>query len=435
MNDRNDQNDVDADLEGFESLESEFDDAGQDDASLSGDSAEDADYQDITDEVDTEVFGEAPPSDAKPKSRINWFNIGVVVVAIAGAGGLIWSKMGAGSGAGGDPAAVASQDSAEMAEATQENSTAAVQAAVQPDSAAVQTASGLLDNPDKLATFNQTTSFNPKDEINQPKPADPFAGLEQMPAQAQPETAVPMPAPISGAPQPQQAATTPVAAPELAAMAEPAPAAEPTPQIVQPNPVADTPAPQLETSNADATAADPALKAQVSALEARLNAIDEKLSSGATTLAAPVDDTRLSSIQSSLERLEARLDAISTTKPAPVAREASAPSYEAPAAEQPVRRSTKKTTAKAKPKPTTSPSKWDQPYKPSAGTTQASASSAGSSGWELRGAQTGRAIIAKGGDMREVGVGEVVPGLGEVTGIATVGGRWVVQGTQGRISQ
>jgi intracellular multiplication protein IcmG len=106
----------------------------------------------------------------------------------------------------------------------------------------------------------------------------------------------------------------------------------------------------------------------------------------------------------------------------------------APAASAPVKKASAAPKKSSKPKVQTS--HWDEPYSPPAQMQEVSLRQGqGSGGWELRGATSGRAIIARGSDIREVGVGETVSGLGEITGVASVNGRWVVQGTQGRLSQ
>lgn len=57
--------------------------------------------------------------------------------------------------------------------------------------------------------------------------------------------------------------------------------------------------------------------------------------------------------------------------------------------------------------------------------------------WVLKGAQPGRAMLAKPGesDIQTVSVGDTLSGLGKITSIAYTDGRWVVRGTQGQISQ
>lgn len=57
--------------------------------------------------------------------------------------------------------------------------------------------------------------------------------------------------------------------------------------------------------------------------------------------------------------------------------------------------------------------------------------------WVLKGAQPGRAMVARAGesDIQNVAVGDTLPGLGRITAIVYQDGKWVVEGTRGRISQ
>lgn len=57
--------------------------------------------------------------------------------------------------------------------------------------------------------------------------------------------------------------------------------------------------------------------------------------------------------------------------------------------------------------------------------------------WTLRSAQSGKAAIAsvKTGDIRTIEIGDNVPGLGRIKSIAKKSGKWLVQGTQGSVSQ
>ncbi len=57
--------------------------------------------------------------------------------------------------------------------------------------------------------------------------------------------------------------------------------------------------------------------------------------------------------------------------------------------------------------------------------------------WELKSAQPGRAWVSKKGQssVQEVSVGDNLSGVGRVTSIAPMQGRWVVQGTSGSIKQ
>lgn len=57
--------------------------------------------------------------------------------------------------------------------------------------------------------------------------------------------------------------------------------------------------------------------------------------------------------------------------------------------------------------------------------------------WSLRSAQPGSAIIRdrSSGNIREIKIGDTVQGLGKITKISAENGLWVVQGTQGRVTQ
>ncbi len=56
--------------------------------------------------------------------------------------------------------------------------------------------------------------------------------------------------------------------------------------------------------------------------------------------------------------------------------------------------------------------------------------------WSMRSASPGNATLAnQDGDLRRVEVGDTVPGLGRIESIAVQGGKWVVQGSKGSVSQ
>jgi|GEM_PF-2909679 len=437
MNDQRDPNDPADDLEGFDSFEEPMDDQMLEDEPLD-DAALDADFQDLPeDEIDADVFGEGEPAEAPAKKKTNWFNIGVAVVAIVVAGGLVWSKLGPSLlGNANAPAPMAiNQDNLVR---SPNDANEAAQAALSPAANAPAVQGGLLDDPEKFSTLAQNSQpVDVPGPAAQPVIADPFAGLPATPtqaAQAELNAGVPMPAPIMPAipgspdiaampapitPAEQAAVTTPMPTPALA-----------TPPLDQQAPVAvvtttetTMPAAAVNTSQAPV---DIALESKVNAMESRLEQMDQKLTAAVERIenAAPADNSQLASIQTALERLESRLD---TMNSAPRQQVAARESNDTPAPAK--RASTPKKTAK----PKTQPSAYDAPYSP----TQAVqvSSSGGSGGWELRGATNGRAIIAKGSDIREVGVGENVPGMGEITGVAQINGAWVVQGTGGRLSQ
>ena len=56
--------------------------------------------------------------------------------------------------------------------------------------------------------------------------------------------------------------------------------------------------------------------------------------------------------------------------------------------------------------------------------------------WSLRSASPQNATLAdQNGDMRSVEVGSSVPGLGRIESISVQGGKWVVKGSKGSVSQ
>lgn len=413
MNDTDRRTDQD-DFESFENL-----DDGMGMPEDDGHAIDDAEFHDIQDDVDADVFGDDLPEQDRPAKKTNWFNIGVAVVAIVVAGGLVWMKLGPQILGGGDVPPMATNapgtmTGADLANFSPQQSQNAAQAAVQSKDAP-NAQGGLLGNPDQLAGLGKGKAPDSPAPSSGPI-TDPFAALASGQPAAAPsapvEASVPMPAPISAAPEP-------VIASEALPVAKEAAVIDPLPAPVS-------------TSN------DTALKGQVDALSQRMDALDAKISS--ISAAPQASDARLNAIQTSLQRLESRLDSMGNNRPA--VREATIREPQNDEMAAPRRAATpKKTVTKAKTKAPAS--QFDEPYRPSysggVNATQASLDvkpAKGAGGWALKGAQPGRAIIGQAsGDIREVGVGDTVPGLGEVTGIATVNGRWVVQGTQGRLAQ
>jgi hypothetical protein len=57
--------------------------------------------------------------------------------------------------------------------------------------------------------------------------------------------------------------------------------------------------------------------------------------------------------------------------------------------------------------------------------------------WELRAAQPGRAWVSKSGkgEMQMIDVGDKLPGLGVISSISYRNGKWVIEGSSGRITQ
>lgn len=428
MNQTRDPNEDDLSLEGFEAPEHEFDVSSEDDMAVDSD-ASDAEFQDVGlddngQELDADVFGEAPQEEPVNKKKVNWFNIGVAAVATLLAGGLVWSKLGPQfSGGGVDQNPVAVESPAAISN-PQMSSEAAAQAAL-AGGGPIEAGANLLENPDQLAQLGQSAA----PVVAQPDTAtpseDPFAALAVMPSPSANEqvgaTSLPMPAPI--APSSEGGASAAVVPVEQASV-----------DVVDRVPPSLVPAPQLVTGESPAVDSSAEVKAQVAALEGKLQSLDSKIDAaiaqmasfaGQSSASPAVDDAKLSRIESALERLEARIDTLSS-KQTEVVRSVSQTT-------QPAVKKAKKVSASTKSSSKAS-SKWDEPYQ-SASVSKPQKASSGNGGWALRGARTGHAVVAKGADLREIAVGDSLPGLGEITGIATVGGRWVVQGTEGRLSQ
>lgn len=134
----------------------------------------------------------------------------------------------------------------------------------------------------------------------------------------------------------------------------------------------------------------------------------ETLADAAPVLSAPataVDNGKVQALEQTIRTLEKRIEALASEK----AKAASAPSRPKTTTAQP-----KKTTAKPKAAPVKA-----------------------SPQWELRGAAQGQAYIAEKGtqNLRSVAVGDTLTGIGRITAIVVEGGRWVVRGTSGQITQ
>lgn len=483
MNDQS-RYDQDQELHDFDASDDVQDFADfADDAELEDDvQANDAEYFDIDGLDDADVFEEtSAPVAATNKKKPNWFNIGIAGVAILVAGGLVLSKLLPSMGDSGANTMMAVSQTAGVANDGAQNSEASVQAALMPNASGVNTMGGLLDNPDAFSELAHGANSAP--------PAaptiddDPFLALSQKPVAA-PEVqqdaaaeALPMPSPIStgveevivtgalpsvdtpaqdefwsgfdgsAAPAPVNAAQNPapiqVEPPQVAEMqvqvTESAPITQVTPPAAVPSAI--TPPANVAVSapvQVSGNQADPKLRAEVETLNARLNSLENKIDSALAAAAqvqtqvskgTDTETSNLKDIENALSRLENRIDDLaSAPKAAPAKAKVTQTFEDQPAPAAAPKAVAKKAPAKAAaPKAAVRAKVEDAPYK---------ASAAQASSWRLRGAQPGLAIIAQdNGNVREVRAGDFVPGLGEITGVAQMNGKWVVQGTQGRISQ
>jgi hypothetical protein len=144
---------------------------------------------------------------------------------------------------------------------------------------------------------------------------------------------------------------------------------------------------------------------KISMLESRIELTDEKID-------------RLSSSLESLEKRLGDLVEIQEKRVALAQQEASAPP---PAPKKP------KNLIPEKPSAETVQKKAQPKKEPASAKTE----------WVLRAAQPGRAIVAAKGsnELITLEVGSKLKGLGRVSAISMLNGRWVVQGTEGMISQ
>lgn len=237
--------------------------------------------------------------------------------------------------------------------------------------------------------------------------------------------------------QPDPAATNP--APSTA-MITPvvAPVAEPAPQQQAPLPVAAAPNP-LEGRIAELTA-------QLEQMKQTQDQLNQKLA--AATAAPPsMDENSKAATQALNDRiaqLEQKLAAQPTPAPAPVSQAVDAPT-------KPSHTKATRTVDQDQPAPTTRKSKRGSTdfmavkkskaakkrrVEPADDGFEPVASRPSFQGWILRSAQPGSAWLSQGpysSDLRRVVPGDKVQGLGTVTSIHQIAGRWVVEGTQGAV--
>lgn len=199
---------------------------------------------------------------------------------------------------------------------------------------------------------------------------------------------------------------------------------------------ATTTPPISETAQAPATAQPPASTEALSAIDRKLNTLisrldtfEGRISSLETGLhemssnvsksgAAPAPSVDVTGLQDGLKSLESRLASLEK-HPAPAAiKDADEP---APVAQEPE----EPRLVEANPEP--APVKAADPVRsaPPAVTK-----------WILRSAQPGSAMLVPsgGGEMKTVAVGDTLSGIGRIKSIQMEGGRWVVQGTTGKVT-
>ncbi len=265
--------------------------------------------------------------------------------------------------------------------------------------------------PDALATLPPTP---------QPAPADPnqilatelpaLAGTEQAtPADAAPALTDTPPAPVT--PQPSIAVGEPNPATPPVVKTEPTPKAEPAP--------ATPTTPQPTANNADLAA----LTTSLEKIDERLQAMEGRLDTQSETQAKLAED--INALKSTIKKAEAKTTTSSSEEARSVIEEVNEP---AP--------TPKKTTPPKKKRVLTPEDKAYVPPPIEKKPTAAAPVTNAVSEWQLRGAAQGKAWVAKAGstELLVVTVGDTLPGLGVISSITNNGGKWVVQGQTGRIT-
>lgn len=404
----------------------QYDDLGDIDPDLYDDEIGGGEVLDVeTDEVDDhndqwddelgDVVAQSEEETDKPKKKsslLTYVIIGVMVLA-AGAFGL--SKL------GGDPQPGLEGAEAPQPDAAEDGSLAALRDEANMANANPQPAPETPDEPESSAPqgfMNETPEPPPVAEAppglqavpDSAPPSEALPGAE-LPVPGKEEPAAPvlaLPKPVSDFPSVEQIkkADTADKPAEKTDAAEPAPTAEATP----PAPLT-TPETPSESSEAAEPGAEKDLQDKLAASEKKTASLEKELAQAKEELTeqAAKGESTIKDLRAQIASLEKQVDGSSDALPTP----AVVRPKPSPAAKQP-KSSSVKTSARS-----------------------AAPVTAAVSGWELRGAQPGQAMLARkgGGDLRTVGVGDTLAGLGKVLSIEQSPQGWVVTGTQGRVSQ
>ncbi|PZP57320.1 MAG: hypothetical protein DI586_00630 [Micavibrio aeruginosavorus] len=343
------------------------------------------DQDDLGDIYDDESYddenwegAQAQPA-PKPKKKFSVFNL--VVFGIAGIVGIgILMSMLSGKSTSNNPELGApSQD---IVSAPQS----------QPTTEIGSLPSDTLPAPAGPQTGNNTDIANSQGFMNDSTLLDQSSGQE---APSLPEQGPSMTAPVSAE----------TAVPEVT------PAPQNLPNIDQIKkaeaPPTATPVVNAETQPASFESSS-ALESKLDQLISRIDSIEKKISD--QPVSGGVNSDEIASLKSAVEKLESRVSKLAET-PMPQRSESSV-SYD----DQPSKVVVKKSAPKRKittPKP------------------------AASSSWELRGARPGEAMVGKSGqaELKTVRVGDNIAGIGQIQSISQTGGRWIIQGSTGSISQ
>lgn len=235
-------------------------------------------------------------------------------------------------------------------------------------------------------------------------------------------------APVANAPAPspdtQVGDTVPLPAPVPAdtttnSVMQAAPA---TPPMIE-TPVEAPLAPPTQTTENANTSAD---TTALAAIMTRLDAIEKRLDSAPS----PAITQELQVLKQTVSELK---DNTSSPSASSSDEEATPAPKKAPAKKKTTRKKSTTTAKKA------STSEWDKPYNGGAalqGQSLGSVPSGVSSSYTLRAAQPDMAWVSSNdGELKQVRVGDSLPGLGTVTGISQSNGQWSVSTSGGRVSQ
>ena len=340
---------------------------------------------------------------AKPKKKSSLFTIVVIGAAVLIGGGILVSmggKKSANDPGQAPPAEMAATAPAPTSAPNDPNNLVSLQNADAPADPtpppAAAPSQGFMNNPTQLDQGGQAPSLPDTPSMTG------FADTAPAPAVEPP--------PVADLPIPQQNL------PNIDQIKKAAPPVNPAPEIVatpapQPEPVASTPVAPIAA--APVTQTDPALQSKLDLLINRIDSLEKKIS----VAPAANNSNDIASLKASVERLENRVSQLSDNAVAP--RPVYTPSYTDTNDSKVVVKKTAPKKKKAEPK-------------------KSSISAASSvSKWELRGARPGEAMVGKSGqaDFRTVRVGDSIVGIGQIQSISQSGGRWVVQGTTGSITQ
>lgn len=183
---------------------------------------------------------------------------------------------------------------------------------------------------------------------------------------------------------------------------------------VQPSVTTEAPADSAEIDR---------LNKKMELLFARLDQVESKLdNSGSAGGASNAEVRELRNTVKELERKVASLSAKSKSAPKASSKQTSKPVYAPPPISSGVR---------------PGPSTVSKSVQPKTSTVSAATKTNMNHKWTLRAAQNGNAMVSLSGhnEIRDVKIGDRLAGLGRITSIGRVEGKWVVQGTQGHITQ